>query len=101
MEVDPTNRMVPQNRLSPDSIITGYLKLGKLRHALTLFRYMQKSESAHLCGHTFVDLLKACAKLKDLDRGCDIHAEVSRTGLLERDVFIGSALVGMYAKCGA
>ncbi|KAI5079220.1 hypothetical protein GOP47_0006891 [Adiantum capillus-veneris] len=48
-----------------------------------------------------VALLKACAQQKDLHTGAKIHREVSRSGLHKNDVFIGTALVNLYAKCGA
>ena len=48
----------------------------------------------------FVALLKDCGKKKDLHRGLIVHAEVLKKGLLDKNVFVGSALVSMYAKCG-
>ncbi|KAI5061589.1 hypothetical protein GOP47_0024094 [Adiantum capillus-veneris] len=51
-------------------------------------------------GPTFVRLLKECITSKDLERGTQIHAEVARKGLLDKNVNIGTTLVDMYAKCG-
>ncbi|KAI5080205.1 hypothetical protein GOP47_0005684 [Adiantum capillus-veneris] len=51
-------------------------------------------------GLTFICCLKACGKLRAIDRGQDIHAEVEKRALLESDLLIGSSLVDMYAKCG-
>eukprot|EP00250_Pteridium_aquilinum_P017995 c23889_g2_i1 orf=481-1056(+) len=48
-----------------------------------------------------VSLLKDCAKKKDLHRGSRIHADIVTRRLLEKDIFVGSTLVNMYAKCGA
>ncbi|KAI5082665.1 hypothetical protein GOP47_0002408 [Adiantum capillus-veneris] len=45
--------------------------------------------------------LKACAQQKDLNRGGRLHVEISRKGFLKNNIFVGSALVSMYAKCGA
>eukprot|EP00250_Pteridium_aquilinum_P018897 c24231_g10_i1 orf=205-801(+) len=50
---------------------------------------------------SFLCLLKACVEQKDVQAGSSIHADAIKRGLLERDVFVGSALVNMYAKCGA
>ncbi|KAI5082644.1 hypothetical protein GOP47_0002387 [Adiantum capillus-veneris] len=70
-------------------------------HALNCFREMQeKDDSFQPCAHTLVALLKACAKLKDLDAGMHIHQHVATFGLDDRNVFLGTALVDMYAKCG-
>eukprot|EP00250_Pteridium_aquilinum_P009443 c18670_g2_i1 orf=1-465(-) len=49
----------------------------------------------------FVASLKACAKQKDLQRGSRIHIDIDRKGLLQTNVFVGSALVSMYGRCGA
>ncbi|WVZ00636.1 hypothetical protein V8G54_026705 [Vigna mungo] len=44
-------------------------------------------------------VLKACSALSTIGEGRIIHERVIRTGW-ERDVFVGAALVDMYAKCG-
>ena len=63
---------------------------------------LQSSDSSVLPhSHTFVTSLKACAKLRDYGRGTQIHAEVARMGLVEEDLFVGSALINLYAKCGS
>eukprot|EP00250_Pteridium_aquilinum_P008479 c17983_g1_i2 orf=656-1027(+) len=49
----------------------------------------------------FVTQLKACAIQRDLYKGSRLHANVLKGGLLEKNIFIGSTLVNMYAKCGA
>ncbi|KAI5082512.1 hypothetical protein GOP47_0002255 [Adiantum capillus-veneris] len=48
--------------------------------------------------HYFVSLLKDCVNRKDLKRGRELHAEIVNTGLLSKDIFVGSALVSMYVK---
>ena len=49
---------------------------------------------------TLVDLLRICAKKKDLETGIRLHADILRKKLLEKHPYIGSTLVSMYAKCG-
>ncbi|CAM6038165.1 unnamed protein product [Sphagnum compactum] len=49
---------------------------------------------------TFVGVLKACATVLALEEGRCVHQEVIQSGL-ELDVFVGSSLVDMYAKCGS
>jgi hypothetical protein len=49
---------------------------------------------------TFVGVLNACASILVLEEGRYIHQEVIESGL-ELDVFVGSSLVDMYAKCGS
>nr|GMC61866.1 pentatricopeptide repeat-containing protein At3g46790, chloroplastic-like [Ipomoea batatas] len=48
---------------------------------------------------TFPFVLKACSALSAVDVGRNIHEQVVRTGW-ERDVFVGAALIDMYAKGG-
>ena len=50
--------------------------------------------------HSFMALLRECSLHKDIHEGVRIHVEISRFGLLEGDIFLGSILVDMYAKCG-
>eukprot|EP00250_Pteridium_aquilinum_P018934 c24234_g19_i1 orf=3-662(-) len=51
-------------------------------------------------GASIVALLKACTEQDDLHRGFSIHAHIVGTGLHEKNVFVGSSLINMYAKCG-
>lgn len=48
---------------------------------------------------TFPFVLKACSALSAINVGRDIHEHVIRTRW-ENDVFVGAALIDMYAKCG-
>eukprot|EP00250_Pteridium_aquilinum_P008158 c17724_g1_i1 orf=1-972(-) len=89
-----------RNNMSWHSLITGYIKQGKPQLAFLLYAKMQEDDQVNLSGRTFVALLKACLMLQDLDRGHEIHAEVARLGLLEKDLFVGSTLVDLYTKCG-
>ena len=51
----------------------------------------------------FVGLLKDCAKKKDLQQGSALHAEILKHRFLlgKSSPYVGSALISMYAKCGA
>lgn len=82
------------------SMMTGYVEMGKPQHAFTLYSRLQDDVYVRPSGYTFMTLSKACSKLKDLERGLTIHAEIMRMGLAERDPFVGTALVDMYSKCG-
>ena len=47
-------------------------------------------------------ILKVCAKKKDLNKGICIHSDILKQGLLQMSPkHVGSAVVNMYAKCGA
>eukprot|EP00250_Pteridium_aquilinum_P024001 c28122_g1_i1 orf=183-722(+) len=91
-------RLAHRNKWSWNSLISGYIKCGQPHNAFTLFEKMQSDDSVQPNSHTFMALVKACGKYKNLSRGLEIHFEVARIGLLDS---IGSALIDMYAKCGS
>eukprot|EP00250_Pteridium_aquilinum_P017996 c23889_g3_i1 orf=792-1706(+) len=94
------DRLTHRPERSWNSLISGYINSEKPQKALILYERMEDN-SIIPSGHTFVALLKACTKLKDWERGFEIHANAARAGMLEKDIFVGSTLVNMYAKCGA
>lgn len=49
--------------------------------------------------YTFPFVLKACSALSAIEEGRKIHEHVIHTKC-ETDVFVGAALIDMYAKCG-
>jgi pentatricopeptide repeat protein len=65
---------------------------------MELFKQMQK-KGMRPDRFTFVPVLNACAGLRALEEGRRAHELIIQTGC-EADVFVGSSLVDMYAKCG-
>ncbi len=49
---------------------------------------------------TFVGILNACASAGALEEGKHFHEQIVQRGF-ESNVFVGSNLVNMYAKCGS
>eukprot|EP00250_Pteridium_aquilinum_P022082 c25297_g3_i1 orf=1-885(-) len=96
-----SKRLMFLNEQGGNSLIMGFLECGRLEDAFILHKKMQKDDHVHPSVHTFVALLKACAKMKDLGKGVQIHDDVARLGLLQEDLFVCSTLVDMYMKCGA
>ncbi|KAI5070801.1 hypothetical protein GOP47_0015144 [Adiantum capillus-veneris] len=80
------------------TLIQGFIDSGDSWHALNLYDDMQET-SVIPSGHTFVALLKACTKQRWLERGWDLHTEITKLGL-EDHPFLGNTLVGLYARCG-
>eukprot|EP01018_Ginkgo_biloba_P016965 Gb_22517 [translate_table: standard] len=66
--------------------------------AINIFQQMRLA-SVKPDSKTFATILVACANLADLEQGMEIHRETIRCGS-EFEVFVGTALVDMYAKCG-
>ncbi|KAI5069870.1 hypothetical protein GOP47_0016171 [Adiantum capillus-veneris] len=94
------DKLLTWNVVTWNSLICGYAQHGHGHEALRCFEQM-RDEGFIPDAITFVCSLKACGSIKLTSKGEEIHAEVSRNGLLERDVVVGNAVVDMYAKCGA
>ncbi|KAI5060776.1 hypothetical protein GOP47_0025196 [Adiantum capillus-veneris] len=86
--------------LSWSALIAGYVHHGQGNQALICFSRMQ-SEGFSPNAMTFACILKACGIIGALDKGKQIHEAIAKGRFLENDVVLGSALVDMYAKCGA
>ncbi|XP_010554025.1 PREDICTED: putative pentatricopeptide repeat-containing protein At3g28640 [Tarenaya hassleriana] len=82
-----------------DVLMNGYVRCGLASEGLRVFREMLVSgtEPDKFCVTT---ALKVCAQAGALAQGKWIHDLVKRKKGFETDVFIGTALVDMYAKCG-
>eukprot|EP01018_Ginkgo_biloba_P018484 Gb_38129 [translate_table: standard] len=93
------DKMPKRDVVSWNAMIGGYANKGKADEALTLFRQMQLAD-AKPNSVTMVSVLLACAQLAALQHGKWIHAYIIRSGI-EIDVFVATALVDMYAKCGS
>eukprot|EP01018_Ginkgo_biloba_P001596 Gb_35886 [translate_table: standard] len=90
-------QMPNRNVVSWTVMITAYASHGQAEDALTLFYQMQRS-GIQPNRFTFAGILPACADLSSLEQGKKIHEEIIRCGF-QSDVFVGNALVDMYAKC--
>jgi pentatricopeptide repeat protein len=76
-----------------------YVKDGQPEKAMQLFQQMQQ-EGGSPDKFTFVQVINACCGLGTLEEGRCVHHQMIQSGL-ESDVFVGSSLVDMYAKCGS
>lgn len=87
--------------ISWNSIISVYVKAGDCRRALRMFKEMVSRCDIALRadGVSLVNVLPACASLKLWRNGMEIHAYAISSGLVE-DLFVGNAIMDMYAKCG-
>ncbi|MCO5593128.1 hypothetical protein L7F22_047134 [Adiantum nelumboides] len=83
-----------------NALITGYAREGQGQNALDCFKQMQ-GKGIPADEFTYSCILKAYAMMGAVDKGEEIHNEISRQGLLKDNIVLGNALVGMYAKCGA
>eukprot|EP01018_Ginkgo_biloba_P008625 Gb_28755 [translate_table: standard] len=92
-------KMPERNVVSWTTMITGYAQNGHFNETLKLFRHMQQ-RGVKPDSETLVSVLPACANLAALHKGKEVHDEIIRSGV-QSDLFVGNALVDMYAKCGS
>ncbi|CAJ1974737.1 unnamed protein product [Sphenostylis stenocarpa] len=83
-----------------NTIVAGYTSNGEWLKALHLFRNLVSLGTILPDSVTMVSILPACAQLKNLQVGKQIHAYTFRYPFLFYDTAIGNALVSFYAKCG-
>ncbi|KAK6235852.1 hypothetical protein SCA6_011189 [Theobroma cacao] len=82
-----------------NAMITGYAQNGMSDEAIKLFHGM-KDAGVIPDKITLVGVLSACASIGALDLGKRIDTYASQRGL-QRNIFVSTALVDMYAKCGS
>ncbi|CAA7012929.1 unnamed protein product [Microthlaspi erraticum] len=87
-----------RDSISWNSLVAGYVQNGRYNEALKLFREMV-SAKVRPGPVAFSSVLPACAHLATLHLGKQLHGYVLRGGCSD-NMFIASALVDMYSKCG-
>ncbi|CAA0816692.1 Pentatricopeptide repeat-containing protein -chloroplastic [Striga hermonthica] len=93
------NKMPAKNVVSWSSMIHGYSKRENPGRALEVFVEAQ-SNNVRPNEYMLVGVLTACAELGSLRFGGSVHGFAVRNGF-ESGVFLGTALVDMYSKCGS
>eukprot|EP01018_Ginkgo_biloba_P036261 Gb_02413 [translate_table: standard] len=93
------DKMPNRNGVSWTAMIGGYSQNGHAEEALNLFCQMQRAE-IKMDEFTFASVLSACASRPGLKYGSHMHAHIIQTGF-ESNIFVGSAIVDLYAKCGS
>ncbi|PKI51421.1 hypothetical protein CRG98_028132 [Punica granatum] len=88
-----------KNTVSWTAIITGYMDSGMFREAVDMFHRLLGS-GMKPDGFTLVRVLSACAHLGDSATGEWMDRYVTEESGTGRNLFLATALVDMYAKCG-
>ncbi|KAM1556126.1 hypothetical protein ACFX15_039202 [Malus domestica] len=124
------DKMPERNTFTWNSILSTLTKLGLIDEAVKIFRLMPEPDQCswnsmvsgfaqhdrfeesleyfvRLHGENFVpneysfgSALSACAGLRELKMGVQIHAVIAKSSY-SSDVYMGSALIDMYSKCGS
>lgn len=92
-------QMPERDIISWTTMIDCYSQNKRYREALVVFHEMIKNGISP-DEVTMATVISACAHLGALDLGKEIHLYVMQNGF-DLDVYIGSALIDMYAKCGS
>ncbi|WOL14316.1 hypothetical protein Cni_G23096 [Canna indica] len=90
--------IIDRNTISWTAMISGYVENGFNEEALRLYCEMRRS-GINPDRATFSSVLKASASLALLSLGKQLHSYIIRSGYMS-NVFAGTALLDMYAKCG-
>ena len=88
--------MPERDLVSWNSLIACYSQVGLLYEALNVWNQMRMLNIG-FDGCSFVSLLSSCSHLGALNVGVGLHRSVNEKGLLG-NVFVGNALIDMYAK---
>ncbi|KAF5207532.1 Pentatricopeptide repeat-containing protein [Thalictrum thalictroides] len=92
------NQMPIKDLVAWNAMITGYAQNGASNNAITLFHDMRRA-GVDPDKITLIGVLSACASIGALDLGMWVSAYVLERGL-QYNVFVGTGLVDMFAKCG-
>ncbi|RZC52989.1 hypothetical protein C5167_011843 [Papaver somniferum] len=99
---DSANRLFRQSPyrdvVSWNSMITGCVRHGSLKEAVTLFRRMLSS-GIEPDGFTFASVLTACGRLGAISNGKWVHSLMTERQI-ELNYILNSALIDMYSRCG-
>lgn len=89
--------LIPTRNCVVDNMIARFIAQGYGSKGICLFRDM-RGEGIRPNEFTLATVLKGCSMCLDLEFGKQVHAEVVK-GAAFSDVYVGSALVDLYAKC--
>lgn len=79
------------------AIISAYVRHGECARAVQLYESMRQ-EGVQPNKYIFSCILKACGNTRSLRQGELLHDQIIKSGH-DSDVFVGSALIDMYANC--
>lgn len=91
------DKLVVRDVVTWNILIAAYADRGLGIEALSCLKQMPL-EGISPVTSTLLCCLKACSSSRDICQGFEVHCLIAKLGYLQ-DLYVGSALVGMYAKC--
>ncbi|KAK3023401.1 hypothetical protein RJ639_042789 [Escallonia herrerae] len=92
------NDIVSKDDVSWSSVIGNYQQNGFVLDALRLCKVMM-ADGMVLTNFSLPLCIAACAELAVIDLGKQLHSFVFKLGF-HKDIYVGSSIIDMYAKCG-
>ena len=74
--------------------------MGEMLHVQPL-EEMGLHQVDHQDRYSLLSYLKSCGKQKDLHKTINIHSQILQKKLFLKDVYVNTALISAYSKCGA
>ncbi|KAK7310144.1 hypothetical protein RJT34_07450 [Clitoria ternatea] len=90
--------MPERDTVSWNILISGYVRCRRFQEAVDVFRRMPMESNERPNEATVVSTLSACAALRNLELGKEIHGYIASD--LDFTTIMGNALLDMYCKCG-
>lgn len=87
-----------RSEVSLAMMVGGLVRNGRAKEAVNLFR-LNDWKSLRLDQVTLATVLSACARVRDIDLGEEIHCYIEENGV-GLSVILCNSLMNMYAKCG-
>ncbi|KAL7585660.1 hypothetical protein Lser_V15G42744 [Lactuca serriola] len=101
--LDEANKVFDQmpvtDQCSWNSMVSGFAQHDRFDESVEFFVQMH-SQDFVLNQYSYGSALSSCAGLRNIKMGTQIHASIHKSPY-ERNVYMGSALIDMYSKCGS
>ncbi|KAK3152218.1 hypothetical protein QOZ80_2BG0156010 [Eleusine coracana subsp. coracana] len=92
------SRMNERDVVCWNSMISGLAIHSLNKEAFDFFKQMREN-GMFPTESSYASMINSCARLSSIPQGRQIHGQVLKDGY-DQNVYVGSALIDMYAKCG-
>ncbi|KAL6888468.1 hypothetical protein ACP4OV_009494 [Aristida adscensionis] len=92
------DRMTERDVVCWNSMISGLAIHSLNKEAFDFFKQMREN-GMWPTESSYASMINSCARLSSIPQGRQIHGQVVKDGY-DQNVYVGSALIDMYAKCG-